>query len=178
MFATLLRAAVGAIIAGGLAALAFVGIKLAVGPQRKCEPPEQTPGGLTPGCFPNPLICVDSEAEVRLPIGTPAVYPQCGAGPHTLVRSQSGSIGLDAGAETALRFRPTGAPSVDVVHFSSDQDPGVIEYLQGVTVVGTRPFLPTPGVLQRYAWSGSGIDRIVVRPLSTSFVTLVVMWCH
>ena len=178
MVMTVLRAVVGAIITGAVAVLAFVGIRAAVRAPRKCEPPEQTPGGLTTGCFSNPLICVDSEAVVEAPLGASAAYTQCGPGPHTLVRAQAGFIGLDAGAQTALRFRPAANASVEVVHFSTDPTPGVIDYLQGTTVVGTRPFLPTPGVRQRYALSGSGIDRVVVRPQSQSFVTLVIVWCH
>jgi hypothetical protein len=178
MVVTILRAVVGAIIAVAVAALAFVGIKLAARPARRCEPPEETRGGLHPGCFSNPWACVDSQVMVDSPIGVPAVYPQCGKGPNTVVRSQAGFTGLDAGAQTILGFRPSANVSVDVVHFSSEPAPGMVEYAQGGAIVGVRPLLPTPGVLQRYAWTGSGIDRIVVRPMSPSFVTLVIIWCH
>src|SRR5688572_8125524 len=69
-------------------------------------PKDCNDAGPTPGCGANPRICGTSEARTEGPMGTLAEYPQCGVGPHTLVRSQAGHTGLDAAARAELRFAP------------------------------------------------------------------------
>ncbi|MGH2490931.1 MAG: hypothetical protein ACRDF9_05425 [Candidatus Limnocylindria bacterium] len=151
-------------------------VRITIAP-RGATPKDCNDAGPTPGCGANPRICGTSEARAESPPGTLAQYPQCGGGPHTLVRSQAGFVGLDAAARSELRFAPSSASfiTIEVVHFSS---PGRVEAYAGSALLGMQPMTPTPGVPQQITLNGNGIDRIVVVPASPNDVTLIVGWCH
>jgi len=152
-------------------------VRITVAPRRGATPNDCNDAGPTPGCGANPRICGTSEAGIEGPAGAPAQYPQCGVGPHTLVRAQAGHTGLDAAARAELRFAPSSASAVtiDIVHFSN---PGRVEAYAGAALLGMHPMAPTAGVLQRITLNGNGIDRIVVVPASPNDITLIVGWCH
>lgn len=180
-----IRVVVVAIATALVAIIAFVvkpfGIRLGMlgGPPRICEEPKSTSNdpGPQPGCYPNPQQCGTTSGLVKGPGGVLAEYPECEGGPHTLVRQQAGFIGLDAAAEAELRFSPSSASyvTVDVVHFST---PGTVEAYRGLSLADTKPMGVAAGVLQHIQLSGSGIDRIVVKPASPAVRTLVIGWCH
>jgi hypothetical protein len=180
-----IRVVVVAIVTALVAIIAIIvrpfGITLGVpgGPPKNCEDPRSTSGDPppTPGCGPNPWQCVTTSVTVNAANGALAEYPECEGGPHTLVRAQSGFIGLDTAANAELRFSPSSASyvTIQVVHFSA---PGRVEAFRGASLADMKLMAATPGVLQQLQLNGSGIDRIVVTPASPAVRTLVIGWCH
>lgn len=169
---------VGGVINAVLGLVAYVlrpfGITIAA---RRGEPTDCDDAGQTPGCGSNPRICGTSQAIVYGPTGQLAEYTQCepGSGPRTFVRGQTGHVGLDAAARAELRFSPTPAVTVDVVHFSN---PGRVEVFQGPTLIDMRMMAAGAGTLEHFQFNGTGINRIVVTPASPNDITLVIGWCH
>jgi len=158
---------VGAVVGQVLRNLGFTIVR----PALTCDDPRQ------PGCGSNPRLCGASHAVVFGPDGSPAEYPDCGQGPHTVVVAQeSGLPGLEANARAQIMFGPSSEVKVTVMHFGSAGRIEAFDMSGGIADVVMMA--PTPNVEQRFTLHGTSIVRIDVIPGSPTDHTLVLGWCH